>query len=71
MKKLQLLTLFAVLVLVAPHARADDPPPPPPTLEDTVDSSAAALVATFGGVFTLGLGVVIAMKAKRYLRRAA
>jgi len=38
--------------------------------EVLVDGAVTALTATFATVFALGLGVVIAMIAKKYLRRA-
>lgn len=39
--------------------------------EVLVDGAVAALTTTFATVFALGLGVVIAMIAKKYLRRAS
>jgi len=50
---------------VAAHAAGEDPN------ESLVDTAVGNLTTTFATIFTLGLGVVIALVAKKYLRRAS
>ena len=52
-------------VAVAAHASGEDPN------ETLVDTAVGNLTTTFATIFTLGLGVVIALVAKKYLRRAS
>lgn len=56
--------LVFVLGGISAHATGDPN-------EALVDGAVTALTTTFAGVFVLGLGVVIAMIAKKYLRKAS
>jgi hypothetical protein len=56
--------LVLFLFGLAAHA-AEDPN------EQLVDAAVGFLTTTFATIFTLGLGVVIALVAKKYLRKAS
>jgi hypothetical protein len=63
MKKAALVAVTAGSV-VAAHAQAD-------ANVSAVNSGVTTLTSVFAGVFGLGVAVVIAMVAKKYLRRAS
>jgi hypothetical protein len=64
----KLFSILAILFLAVRFAGATGSEDPNETL---VDGSVATLTTTFATVFALGLGVVIAMIAKKYLRKAS
>jgi hypothetical protein len=61
-----LLLVLGALSLAKVHATGSEDPN-----ETLVDTAVGFLTTTFATVFTLGLGVAIAMVAKKYLRKAS